>query len=148
MVWEVPNIIILEPIITVFENIYRVQHSLDAMVWEVLNLRLRMRNPSRDRLNHVLHSHSIGPADSSVGRESDCSPEGGRFEPDLVDIKTSLTQLVECQPHELKAVGSIPKRGTSRFALIFLIRLLFNLDLWSSIHMFANDRFSFLKFVP
>ena len=35
--------------------------------------------------------------------------------PDLVDIKTSLTQLVECQPHELKAVGSIPTRGTLYF---------------------------------
>ena len=29
--------------------------------------------------------------------------------------KTSLTQMVECQPHELKAVGSIPTRGTSCF---------------------------------
>ena len=89
------------------------------MVWEVLNLRLRMRNPFRDRLNHVLHSYSIGPANSSVGRASDCSSEGRRFKPDLVDIKTSLTQLVECQPHELKAVGLIPARGISRFELTF-----------------------------
>ena len=38
------------------------------------------------------------------------SSEGHWF--NLADIKTSLTQLVECQPHELKAMGSIPKRGT------------------------------------
>ena len=62
-----------------------------------------------------LHSCSVGFAISSLGRASDCSSEGRRFEPGLVDIKTSLTQLVECQPHELKAVGSIPKRGTSCF---------------------------------
>ena len=69
-----------------------------------------MRNAFRDRLNHVLHSlHN-----SSVGRASDCRSEGRWFEPDLVDIKTSLTQLVECQPHELKAMGSIPTRGNSR----------------------------------
>ena len=78
-----------------------------------------MGNPFCDRLNHVLHSYSIAPVNSSVGRVSDCSSEGRRFEPDLVDIRTSLTQLVECQPHELKAVGSIPTRGTSRFKLIF-----------------------------
>ena len=36
MVWEVPNIIILVPIITVFENIYRVQHSLDSHVTKYL----------------------------------------------------------------------------------------------------------------
>ena len=78
-----------------------------------------MRNPFRDRLNRVLHSYSIGPANSSVGRASDCSSEGHQFEPDLVDIKTSLTQLVECQPHELKAVDSIPTRGT--FELIFFL---------------------------
>ena len=63
----------------------------------------------------ILHSCSIGSANSSVGRVSNCSSEGRRFEPDLVDIKTLLTQLVECQPHELKAVGSIPTRGTSCF---------------------------------
>ena len=74
-----------------------------------------MCNAFRDQLNHVFHSYSISPANSSVGRASDCSSEGRRFEPDLVDIKTSLTQLVECQPHELKAVGSIPTRGTLYF---------------------------------
>ena len=95
------------------------------MVWEILNLRLRMRNAFRDRLNHVLHSYSIGPANSSVGRASDCSSEGRRLEPDLVDIETSLTQLVECQPHKLKAVGSISTRGTLYFCLDFLIRLNF-----------------------
>ena len=62
-----------------------------------------------------LYLYSIGSANSSVGRASDCSSEGRRFEPDLVNIKTSLTQLVECQPHELKAVGSIPARGMSCF---------------------------------
>ena len=62
-----------------------------------------------------LHSCSVGSANSSVGRASDCSSEGRQFEPGLVDIKTSLTQLVECQPHELKAVGSIPTRGRSCF---------------------------------
>ena len=100
MVWEVP---VYHPAFTFF----------DVMVWEILNLKLRMRNAFRDRLNHVLHSYSIGPANSSVGRASECSSEGRRFETDLVDIKTSLTQLAECQPHELKAVGSIPTRGTS-----------------------------------
>ena len=40
---------------------------------------------------------------------------GPRFKPGLADIKTLLTQLVECQPHELKAVGSIPTRGRSCF---------------------------------
>ena len=114
MVWEVFN--------TLFMNIWNVGDrepvqscpALFIMVWEILNLRLSMRNPFRDRLNHVLHSYAIGPANSSVGRASDCSSEGRWFEPDLVDIKTPLTQLVECQPHELKAVGSIPTRGTSR----------------------------------
>ena len=63
-----------------------------------------------------LYLCSIGSANSSVGRaSSDCSSEGRRFEPDLVDIKTSLTQLVECQPDELKAAGSIPTRGISSF---------------------------------
>ena len=66
-----------------------------------------------------LHSCSVGSANSSVRRASDCSSEGRRFEPDLVDIKILLTQLVECQPHELKAVGSIPIRGTSSFQLTF-----------------------------
>ena len=55
-----------------------------------------------------LHSCSVGSANSSVGRASDSSSEGHWFEPDLVDIKTLLTQLVECQPHELKAMDSIP----------------------------------------
>ena len=55
-----------------------------------------------------LHLCSVGSANSSVGRVSDCSSEGRQFEHSLVDIKISLTQLVECQPHELKAVGSIP----------------------------------------
>ena len=62
-----------------------------------------------------LHSCSVGSANSSVGRVSDCSSEGRRFEPGLVDIKTSLTQLVECQPHELKTMASIPTRGRSCF---------------------------------
>ena len=62
-----------------------------------------MRNAFRDRLNHVLHSYSIGPANSSVGRASDCSSEGHRFKPGLVDVNlTFLTRLVEQQPHELK----------------------------------------------
>ena len=49
-----------------------------------------------------LHSCSVGSANSSVGRASDCSSEGRQFKPGLVDIKTSLTQLVECEPHELR----------------------------------------------
>ena len=48
---------------------------------------------------------ALGPAISSVGRASDCNSEGRRFIPGLVDIETSLTQLVVCQPHELNAVG-------------------------------------------
>ena len=68
----------------------------------------------------IFHVLALGPANSSVGRASDCSSEGRRFEPDLVDIETSLTQLVECQPHELKVVGSIPIRGTSCFNSIFI----------------------------
>ena len=51
---------------------------------------------------------ALGPENFSDGRASDCSSEGCRFEAGLVDIETLLTQLVECQPHELKAVGSIP----------------------------------------
>ena len=66
-----------------------------------------------------LDSCSVGSANSSVGRVSDCSSEGRQFVPDLVDIKTSLTQLVECQPHEVKAVGSIPTQGTPSFQLTF-----------------------------
>ena len=92
-----------------------------------------MRNAFRDRLNHVFHSYSIGPANSSVGRASDCSSEGRRLEPDLVDIKTSLTQLVECQPHELKAVGSIPTRGVSCFISIFLTTLKISLNKFFSL---------------
>ena len=34
-----------------------------------------------------LHSNSIGPANSSVGRVSDCSSEGRRFKPGLADVK-------------------------------------------------------------
>ena len=49
-----------------------------------------------------LYFYSIGFVNSSVGRASDCSSEGRRFKPDLADKKTSLTQLVECQPHKLK----------------------------------------------
>ena len=75
-----------------------------------------------------LHSCSVGSANSSVGRVSDCISEGRRFEPGLVDVKTSLTQLVECQPHELKAMGSIPTRGTSCFNSIFQ-HLIFSLPL-------------------
>ena len=84
-----------------------------------------MRNPSFfvlqckkffcHHLNCVLVLAFVGSANSSVGRASDCSSEGQRFEPDLVDMKTSLTHLVECQSHELKAVGSIPTRGTLCF---------------------------------
>ena len=62
-----------------------------------------------------LHLCSVGSANSSVGRVSDCSSEGRRFEPALVDIKTLLTQLVECQPQELKVMGSIPTQGTLCF---------------------------------
>ena len=61
----------------------------------------------------IFHVLALGPTNSSVGRASDCSSEGRQFEPGLVDIETLLTQLVECQPHELKDVGSIPIRGTS-----------------------------------
>ena len=71
-----------------------------------------MRNPFCDSFL-IFHVLALVPANTSVGRASDCSSEGRRFEPGLVDIETSLTQLVECQPHELKAVGSIPIRGTS-----------------------------------
>ena len=92
-----------------------------------------MRNAFRDLLNHVFHSYSISPANSSVGRASHCSSEGRRFEPDLVDIKTSLTQLVECQPHELKAVGSIPTRGVSCFISIFLTTLKISLNKFFSL---------------
>ena len=56
-----------------------------------------------------------------------------KFEPDLVDIKTSLTQLVECQPHELKAVGSIPPRGVSCFISIFLTTLKISLNKFFSL---------------
>ena len=66
-----------------------------------------------------LCSCSVGSANSSIGRVSDCSSEGRQFEPGLVDIKTSLTQLVECQPQELKVVGSIPTRSTLCFKLNF-----------------------------
>ena len=48
---------------------------------------------------------ALGPANSSVGRASDCSSEGRRLEPGLVHIETLLTQLV----------GSIPTRGTLCF---------------------------------
>ena len=75
-------------------------------IGQVLEFKLRMRNPFMIVFNfHVL---ALCPANSSVGRVSDCSSEGRQFEPSLVDIETSLTQLVECQPHELKVVGSIP----------------------------------------
>ena len=33
-----------------------------------------------------LYSYSIGPANSSVGRASDCSSEGRRFKPGLADV--------------------------------------------------------------
>ena len=79
------------------------------MVWEILNviilhtfhLGLCMRIPS----SFLKSFRVLASANSSVGRGPDCSSEGHRFEPGLVDIKTSLTQLVECQPHELKAMG-------------------------------------------
>ena len=60
------------------------------------NLGLSMRNLSfipqflnfyDVQLNHVLYSYSIGPANSSVGRASDCSSEGRRFKPVLADVK-------------------------------------------------------------
>ena len=76
------------------------------------HLGLHMCNPFCDSFL-IFHVLALGPANSSVGRASDCSSEGRRFEPGLVEIETSLTQLVECQPHELKVVGSIPTRGTS-----------------------------------
>ena len=79
--------------------------------------------PFRDQLKKEFCVLAVGPANSSVGRASDCSSEGRRFEPGLVDIETSLTQLVECQPHELKVVGSIPTRGTSCFNSIFVSML-------------------------
>ena len=60
-----------------------------------------MRNPFCDSCL-IFRALALGPANSSVGRVSDRSSEGCRFEPGLVDIETSLTQLVECQPHELK----------------------------------------------
>ena len=70
--------------------------------------------PFRDQLKKEFCVLALGPANSSVGRASYCSSEGPRFIPSLVDIETSLTQLVECQPHELKVVGSIRStRGTS-----------------------------------
>ena len=61
---------------------------------------------------------------------SDCSSEGRQFEPELVEIKISLTQLVEC--HELKAVSSIPTRGTSVFNSIFLTTLKVSLNTFFS----------------
>ena len=73
-----------------------------------------MHNPLCDSFL-IFRVLALGPAISSVGRASDCSSEGCRFELGLVDIETSLTQLVECQPHELKAVGLIPTQGTSCF---------------------------------
>ena len=79
--------------------------------------------PFRDQLKKEFCVLAVGPANSSVGRASDCNSEGRRFEPGLVDIETSLTQLVECQPHELKVVGSIPTRGTSCFNSIFVSML-------------------------
>ena len=50
------------------------------------------------RFLKIFHVPALGPANSSAGRASDCSSQGRRFEPSLVDIKISLTQLV----------GSIP----------------------------------------
>ena len=81
---------------TLFINIWNVGDTepvqscpaLDVMVWEILNLRLRMRNPFHDRLNHVLHSYSIAPDNSSDRRASDECSEGRRFKSDLADIKT------------------------------------------------------------
>ena len=40
-----------------------------------------------------LYFYSIGSANSSVGRESDCSPEGRRFKPDLADIKKLVNSI-------------------------------------------------------
>ena len=78
-----------------------------------------MRKPFCDSFL-IFHVLALGPANSSVGRVADCSSQGRRFEPGLVDIETSLTQLVECQPHELKVVGSIPTRGTSCLTRFFI----------------------------
>ena len=78
-----------------------------------------MRDPFCDSFL-IFHVLALSPANSSVGRTSDCSSEGRRLEPGLVDIETSLTQLVECQPHELKVVGSIPTRGTSCLTQFFI----------------------------
>ena len=50
-----------------------------------------------------------------IAQLGECQTVVLKVVPDLVDIKTSLTQLVECQPHELKAMGSIPTRGTLYF---------------------------------
>ena len=99
-----------------FENIYRVGHLLTSwFVNMIILFTFKIAHAQSFFLHYkffvFLHSYSIGPANSSVGRVSDCSSEGRRFEPDLADIKTSLTQLVECQPHELKAMGSIPTHG-------------------------------------
>ena len=83
---------------------------------KILNLALKIKGRGREGGTcEVLRSchpppKKIGTFTSSVGRASDCSSESCRFG----RYKTSLTQLVECQPHERKAVGSIP-RGMSCF---------------------------------
>ena len=87
-----------------------------------------MRDPFCD-IFFIFRVLALGPANSSVGRASDCSSEGRRFEPGLVDIETSLTQLVGCQPHELKVVGSIPTRGTSCLTQFFIQQLNFCLSI-------------------
>ena len=64
----------------------------------------------------ILYSYTICSVNSSAGRASDCSFEGRRFKPDLADIKNLVNSVGSvCQPHELKAVGSIPTRGTPCF---------------------------------
>ena len=67
---------------------------------------------------------ALGPANSSVGRASDCSSEGRWFEPGLVDIETSLTQLV----------GSIPTRGTLCFIFEDQIHTKFLLSIKSDLY--------------
>ena len=49
------------------------------------------------RLYHVLILCSIGSANSSAGRASDCSSEGHQFEPGLVATKQSSDILQHSQ---------------------------------------------------
>ena len=40
-----------------------------------------------------LYLHSIGSANSSVGRASDCGSEGRQFKPNLEDIKNLVNSV-------------------------------------------------------